>query len=261
MISSAPSASPTSQVNTVTGLSKGAIAGIAVASSLALLFLLGILAFSFFCWRRRRHWVRTRQVAYDPSGKPQPLHQRVGSVEVVPISPRWPGRGPNSPQSRLVGSPSPEMRETMRIDEDLETDSGIGHVREKNGSINNIASFDNVPREQIPPTRKPARHRSFPLARWSGWFTSSSRESSRGSRRSAPSPQNVPIVSPRPVRVYPLPGVLAPAHLRDSQTQRSSSGLRDNALLEVPRTSPFEVDFEKRGELRPPPEPSDLVSK
>ncbi|KAL5528404.1 hypothetical protein ACEPAF_7540 [Sanghuangporus sanghuang] len=241
----------------VTGLSRGAVAGIAVASSLALLFLIGILALLLFCWRRRRHCITSRQVAYDPSVKPQPLHRRVGSVEVVPISPRWPGRGPNSPQTRLVGTTSPEMIETTRVDEDVETDSGIGHVREKNGSVNSISYFNNVPREQVSPTRKPARHRSFALARWSGWFTSSSPTSSHGSRRSAPSPQNAPIVSPRPVRVYPPPQVLAPAHLRDGQDQRSSSVMPDNALLDIPRTSPFEVDFEKRGELRPP-EPSDL---
>ncbi|KAL5507260.1 hypothetical protein ACEPAH_6716 [Sanghuangporus vaninii] len=252
-----PSASSPSQVNTVTGLSRGAVAGIAVASSLALLFLIGILSLLLFCWRRRRHCISSRQVAYDSSVKPQPLHRRVGSVEVVPISPRWPGRGPNSPQTRLVGTTSPEMIETTRLDEDVETDSGIGHIREKNGSVNSISYFNNVPREQVPPTRKPARHRSFALARWSGWFTSSSPTSSHGSRRSAPSPQNAPIVSPRPVRVYPPPQVLAPAHLRDGQDQRSSSVMPDNALLDIPRTSPFEVDFEKRGELRPP-EPSDL---
>ncbi|KAL5523805.1 hypothetical protein ACEPAG_7978 [Sanghuangporus baumii] len=252
-----PSASPPSQVNTVAGLSRGAIAGIAVASSLALLFLIGILALLFFCWRRRRRCITSRQVAYDPSVKPQPLHRRVGSVEVVPISPRWPGRGPNSPQTRLVGTTTPEMLETTRLDEDAETDSGIGHVREKNGSVNDVSSFDNVPQEKVPPTRKPARHGSFALARWSGWFTSSSRASSHGSRRRTPSPQNAPIVSPRPVRGYPPPGVLAPVHFRDGQDRRGSSVMPDNALLDIPRTSPFEVDFEKRGELRPL-EPSDL---
>ena len=234
------------------------LAGIAVASSLALLFLLGALAIGFCYWRRCKHRRRQREAEYSSGLRPQPLHRRVESGEVVPISPRFPGGGPNSPQSILVGNrfPDGDQRgaELAHLDKDMETDSGLGHMREKSGTANSISSFDNIPRERGPPTRQPARHRSLPLSRWSGWFTSSSRTSSPSSPRNVPSPQTVPIVSPRPVRGF-VPDVLARAQNRVSQT---SSAARDATLLEIRRTSPFEIDFEKHGQLRPPA-PSDVV--
>ncbi|KAI5123979.1 hypothetical protein M0805_006391 [Coniferiporia weirii] len=260
------SASPSTQTVAISRFSRGEVAAIAVASSLAFLILLSILFLLLCCYRRRKRDLlfEERKLKALSAARARPDSQHRWPMYREHVAHTLPGQGLSSARTVLVGydQPAPayqNVTERVRInEEDEETDSGLGHGQEKRGSIVSMLSFDNIPRESVPTTSHMVRPKSLSLSRWSAWFTSSTSPSSTSSRQHMPVMTSVPIVSPRPVRAHPPASVLALTRPGDGQGRRSSDLVREQAFLnlDIPRTSPFQVDFEKHSQPRNR-EPSD----
>ena len=253
-----PSAASSTAVVESTVFSRGAIAGIAVASSCAFLFLLAIIFLLWIYYRRRK---RNQQNPH-----PRDLVSNMGPMGKHATSNLfkrgWFGkRGNRSSDSDIVAPPPSRAMderylENARSEEgSLETDSGfgLGRIQEKEENVTSIPYYDNLPRSPLDaPPRRLTRHRSLTLSRWSGWY---SNNGSRPKSEIVQHPQIPPvpginIVSPRPVRGYAPVSVLQSAHLRDSRSRGSSTITHGGSFLDIPHSSPFEVDFEKQRQAR-----------
>ena len=228
------------------GLSKGEIAAIAAASSLAFLALLGILAFLFGCYKRRqRSKVLQRRLSENPRLSIRPptrISWAVGNLGTTQVAhgQRWsaPGRTPMG-----FDQPAPAYDLTIAeiprhgtADVDLEGDSGIGHGIKKKEALFSLPILKSEP---LPEASVSSRSRSRPLARLSGWFTSSSSGSQSPERRTA----NTSLATPRPLRPQEAITVLtqpAEKHGSDDDLSHKETYLD----IQVSRTSPFQIDFE-----------------
>ncbi|THH07755.1 hypothetical protein EW145_g3171 [Phellinidium pouzarii] len=252
----APSASTSSQSVAAARLSRGEIAAISVVSSLAFLVFLGVALILLCCYKRRRRsrHLKEEMIKTTSTTGQQSFHRSMLPREMIDVPRAPPGQGPSShPYDQPAPAYDQNMVEIVHVDEDDgETDSGLGHGQKKRGSVFSMSHFNTILRE--PPTPRLARPRSLTLSRWSGWFTSSTRRSSSSSRQRVPAMSHIPIVSPLPVRVHPQISLLARAQNRASSNLAQEDAFLD---LDILRTSPFQVDFEKHSQIRGR-EPSDL---
>lgn len=236
-------------------LSKGEIAAIAAASSLAFIVLLGLCALLYCCYRRRQKTKALRQkLLENPRLSIRPPTRiswgvdNLGATHAVTAQ-RW-----SAPGGTLLGYDQPAPAYDSNIvevprgdpeDVDLESDSGIGHGIKKKEFFIDLPILESEPKRE--PTFSPIS-RSRTLTRLSGWFTSSSSSSQSTERR----PTGTAVSAPTPVRLQSPLTIVTLGQLDEEQKATNEDGSRKEAYLDlqVSRTSPFQIDFEKHGRER-----------
>lgn len=259
-MSSVPSSSSSMQSSLSSGLPRSTIAAIVSACVLGFLFTVGVIAYVLWTRKKRRQWWKESGEMRFSSGRnvtSGPRHRRVRSAEMVDVLNVHPGQGLSIPNPVGVGYDYRDIagdEGILEIGPVADGDSDSGHSDEPGHKKSvSIPSFDNLPRERAtsasPTTGRSSRYRrSLNLGRWSGWFGSQHRSSVQSTVDRDSFIPDISIVAPIPTRAMRPVSLLARAHVRDSQSRRSSSAAHletGEAFLDLRRTSPFEVDFVK----------------
>ncbi|KLO18399.1 hypothetical protein SCHPADRAFT_886283 [Schizopora paradoxa] len=265
-----PSDFPTSSAaSSKHGLSQGAIAGLAVGVSLAIVLLITALA-SFYVRRRRRRrewWGRGDGRFSIGNVLDPPRHRQVQPSSLVDTVHPRPGQGLETPSPkalsydyRSIAHDDGVMME-IRVGDDGDSDLGHGYGQKKSiASLYDTLSLTNEPRDADvgagadTDAESKNRQSTQDVTRWSTIFGSPTRSTFRRSQITPgvggiPAVPDVPILAPIPKRVTQPDSVLTKEKLRDSNRRSSSlsSSASDNGFLDIPRTSPFAVEFGGHG--------------
>lgn len=229
-------------------LSRGEVAAIAIACSLAFLIFLAISAILASCYRRRRRArVLKQKLMENPRLSVRPptrISWSVGNIgtTINAHDQRW------SMPGVVVGYDQPAPAYDLNVvevprmsirEDDANSDSGIGHSTTKKEAFVDLPILESGPRSKTPASLPP---RAYVIERLSEWFTSSSSGSASPEHR----PTNGSIAAPRPSRSRVQLAAFSQGEEREKQEGVIEEFTPKETYLDLQmsRTSPFRIDFE-----------------